>query len=54
MKVSTENDNNYGYEKITIVVENIPLKKLWKLFFLDLLIVILCKLLTLTVLRGFF
>jgi hypothetical protein len=25
MKVSTENDNNLGYEKITIVVENITL-----------------------------
>jgi hypothetical protein len=23
MKVSTENDNNFGYEKITIVVDNI-------------------------------
>ena len=26
MKVSTENDNNFGYEQITIVVDNIPLK----------------------------
>ena len=25
MKVSTENDNNFWYEKITIVVDNIPL-----------------------------
>jgi hypothetical protein len=25
MKVSTENDNNFGYEQITIVVDNIPL-----------------------------
>jgi hypothetical protein len=25
MKVSTENDNNFGYEKITILVDNIPL-----------------------------
>jgi hypothetical protein len=25
MKVSTENDNNFGYEKITIVVDNISL-----------------------------
>jgi hypothetical protein len=25
MKVTTENDNNFGYEKITIVVDNIPL-----------------------------
>jgi hypothetical protein len=25
MQVSTENDNNFGYEKITIVVDNIPL-----------------------------
>jgi hypothetical protein len=28
MKVSTENDNNFGYDKITIVVDNIPLKSL--------------------------
>jgi hypothetical protein len=27
MKVSTENDNNFGYEKITILVDNIPLNK---------------------------
>jgi hypothetical protein len=26
MKVSTENDNNFRYEKITIVVDNIPLR----------------------------
>ena len=26
MKVSTEYDNNFGYEKITILVENMPLK----------------------------
>ena len=25
MKVSTENDNKFGYEKITIVVDNMPL-----------------------------
>jgi hypothetical protein len=25
MKVSTENDNNFGYEQITILVHNIPL-----------------------------
>jgi hypothetical protein len=25
MKVSTENDNNFGYETITILVDNIPL-----------------------------
>jgi hypothetical protein len=25
MKVSTENDNHFGYEKITIVVDNMPL-----------------------------
>jgi hypothetical protein len=25
VKVSTKNDNNFGYEKITIVVDNIPL-----------------------------
>ena len=28
MKVGTENDNNFGYEKITIVVDNIPLSHL--------------------------
>jgi hypothetical protein len=27
MKVSKENDNNFGYEKITILVDNIPLSK---------------------------
>ena len=27
MKVSTKNDNNFGYEKITIVVDNIPLRE---------------------------
>jgi hypothetical protein len=26
MKVSRENDNNFEYEKITILVDNIPLK----------------------------
>ena len=26
MKVSTENDNNFWYEKITILVDNIPLR----------------------------
>ena len=26
MKVSTENDNNFDYEKITILVDNMPLK----------------------------
>jgi hypothetical protein len=26
MKVSTENDNNFGYEKITILVDNMPLR----------------------------
>jgi hypothetical protein len=33
MKVSTEIDNNFGYEKITQLVDNIPLniKKLQKL-----------------------
>ena len=25
MKVSTENNNNFGYEKITIFVDNMPL-----------------------------
>jgi hypothetical protein len=25
MKVSTENDNNHGYEKNTILVDNMPL-----------------------------
>ena len=27
MKVSTEIDNNFGYEKITQLVDNIPLKR---------------------------
>ena len=27
MKVSTEIDNNFGYEKITQLVDNIPLSK---------------------------
>ena len=26
LKTGTENDNNFGYEKITILVDNIPLK----------------------------
>ena len=26
MKVSTENDNNFGHEQITILVDNIPLR----------------------------
>jgi hypothetical protein len=26
MNFSTENDNNFGYEKITIVVDNMPLR----------------------------
>ena len=26
MKVSTKNDNNFGYEKIMILVDNMPLK----------------------------
>jgi hypothetical protein len=25
MKFSTENNNNFGYEKITILIDNIPL-----------------------------
>jgi hypothetical protein len=32
MKVSTENDNNFGYEKISILVDNIPLKAELNLF----------------------
>jgi len=27
MKVSTENDNKFGYEKITVLVDNMPLIK---------------------------
>jgi hypothetical protein len=27
MKVSTENHNNFGYEKITILVDKIPLSQ---------------------------
>jgi len=30
MKVITENDNNFGYEKITILVDNIPLIQVFK------------------------
>ena len=33
MKVSTENDNNFGYEKITIVVDNMSLIDDWKSIF---------------------
>jgi hypothetical protein len=29
MKVSTEIDNNFGYEKITQLVDNIPLKRFY-------------------------
>jgi len=29
MKVSTENDNNFGYEKITVLVDNMPLNKMF-------------------------
>ena len=25
IKVSTENDNNFGYDKITVLVDNMPL-----------------------------
>jgi hypothetical protein len=32
MKVSTEIDNNFGYEKITQLVDNIPLMQRAKLF----------------------
>ena len=35
MKVSTEIDNNFGYEKITQLVDNIPLNETyenWQLF----------------------
>ena len=31
MKVSTEIDNNFGYEKITQLVDNIPLRNHWLL-----------------------
>ena len=30
MKVSTENDNNFEYEKITILVDNISFSKILK------------------------
>jgi hypothetical protein len=33
MKVSTENDNTFGYEKITIVVDNIPLSNIYATVF---------------------
>ena len=35
MKVSTENDNNFGYEKITIVVDNIPLRHIYNSFIVE-------------------
>jgi hypothetical protein len=35
MKVSTEIDNNFGYEKITQLVDNIPLTDLVKVFKLN-------------------
>jgi hypothetical protein len=31
--VSTENDNNFGYEKITILVDNMPLSKHYLYFY---------------------
>jgi hypothetical protein len=34
MKIITENDNNFGHEKIMIVVDNIPLKQTWPLYWL--------------------
>ena len=37
MKVSTENDNNFGYEK-TILVDNIPLKRGVNVWILQLLL----------------
>jgi hypothetical protein len=37
MKVSTENDNNFGYEKITIVVDNIPLTRASKVIVIRIL-----------------
>ena len=43
MKVSTENDNNFGYEKITIVVDNIPLNRPWIIKSSSLLIFYLCS-----------
>ena len=32
MKVSTENDNNFGYEKISILIDNMPLNYIQKLY----------------------
>ena len=34
MKVSTEIDNNFGYEKITQLVDNIPLKGNFAIFYM--------------------
>jgi len=31
MKVSTEIDNNFGYEKITQLVDNIPLTRMYEI-----------------------
>ena len=41
MKVSTEIDNNFGYEKITQLVDNIPLRSVL-LIFLVFCVLLLC------------
>jgi hypothetical protein len=33
MKVSMENDNNFGYEKITVLVDNMPLIERGQIYF---------------------
>ena len=38
MKVSTENDNNFGYKKIMILVDNMPLiENLFNVYFCNLI-----------------
>jgi hypothetical protein len=43
MKVSTENDNNIGYEKITILVDNMPLRTLGQKITKNALLLIIAK-----------
>jgi hypothetical protein len=33
--MKTENDNNFGYEKISILVDNMPLRVIWYIYFLS-------------------
>ena len=35
MKVSMKNDKNFGYEKITVLVDNMPLSKTYEIYTQD-------------------